>query len=455
MVSRWIPILFAFSDPNKPIIVERADLWDPMWQSRLNYFPSKDKYREFPEFRPGDKEGQLHRIAQPIALWLRHGSERLRVPINAFGWVLVDEIMRYRKISERQLLSILAHDHKGRYELAANLVSIGSRTVWLPWAVRATSGQSIPWLSHSAIYTKLDLTLCSYLPAMVHGTLHTNLSSILWGGLRPSRSFNMFNMIPHFDRRAGFGQRFDNWNSLIFYNPVRIAKGDPYSDELNADGTVAEPPSFDILLAGSGSLNVRGVIPSNFIDKIVIDVKWVAAFGERGGVETEYGSFPAARMPSADTAARSRTTSGSKGPSGSRSAGPQGQPPGRQARSPARRISQKMTIEEPDPEVPREEEEDEEDPGRLLLTYVEGKPNSLLTIYHHSYRGAAIVGWSGTKRDGLRPTRTGGSHRIWRLCLPVPGVWSTQRVRVIALPPLLRHLLQRRGSGQCRFPDCT
>ena len=50
--TRWVPILFAFSDPNKPIIVERVDLWDKEWQDRLNYRPHRYKYREFPVFNP-------------------------------------------------------------------------------------------------------------------------------------------------------------------------------------------------------------------------------------------------------------------------------------------------------------------------------------------------------------------------------------------------------------------
>ena len=139
----------------------------------------------------------------------------------------------------------------------------------------------------------------------------------------------------------------------------------------------------------------------------MIYVKWVARLGKYTPIETDYGSFLAPRIPSADTPpSRGRTASGSKGPSGSRSAGPQAQSVdprlGRQARSPARRVTQKRTVEEPDTDAAPDEEADEEEPGRILRTYAEGEPNGLLTIYHHSYRGAAIVGWSGTKRDGLR-----------------------------------------------------
>ena len=227
----------------------------------------------------------------------------------------------------------------------------------------------------------------------------------------------MFNMIPHFDRRAGLGQRFDNWNSLIYYNPVRVLEGKPYTDEYNADGSVATPPSFEILLAASGSLNVRGVIPSNFIEKIVIDVEWVAVLGERVPLETNYGLFPAPRLASVGASSRGSPRGASREPSGFLSAGSRGQPSGsrsagtrgqsdrarpeRGARSPARRVVQKSTIVGPETDVAPDEPEH---PAEFLRSYTEDQPKSLLTIYHHSYRGASIIGWSGTKRDGLRPT---------------------------------------------------
>ena len=101
----------------------------------------------------------------------------------------------------------------------------------------------------------------------------------------------MLKMIPHYDPRAGYGQRFDNWSSLIFYNPVLVSTGDPYTNEYNADGSAAMPPPCDIYLANSGSLNVRGVIPSNTIRTIVIGVAWVAKIWEHAPVETAHGTF--------------------------------------------------------------------------------------------------------------------------------------------------------------------
>ena len=61
---------------------------------------------------------------------------------------------------------------------------------------------------------------------------------------------------------------------------MRVLTGDTYNNEFNADGSIATPPPFDVYVANSGSVNVRGVIPSNLIDSIVIDVAWVAKIGE-------------------------------------------------------------------------------------------------------------------------------------------------------------------------------
>ena len=54
------------------------------------------------------------------------------------------------------------------------------------------------------------------LPPMVHGTKFFNMQGIIDAGLNAGRTFCMFNMIPHFDARAEMGQRFDDWNSLVF-----------------------------------------------------------------------------------------------------------------------------------------------------------------------------------------------------------------------------------------------
>ena len=58
------------------------------------------------------------------------------------------------------------------------------------------------------------------LPAMVHGTKFFNLQGVLDAGLNAGRTNCMSNMIPHFDARAEMGQRFDDWNSLVFSDPV-------------------------------------------------------------------------------------------------------------------------------------------------------------------------------------------------------------------------------------------
>ena len=170
----------------------------------------------------------------------------------------------------------------------------------------------------------------------------------------------MLKMIPHYDPRAGYGQRFDNWSSLIFYNPVLVSTGDPYTNEYNAGGSVAMPPPFDIYLANSGSLNVRGVIPSNTIRTIVIGVAWVAKIGEHAPVETVHGTFPAPLLAGGTGSPSGlRSARQPEQPNGIRFARQPGQASGsssaRPAHSFARRLSSKTTVDLPDLDISLED----------------------------------------------------------------------------------------------------
>ena len=82
----------------------------------------------------------------------------------------------------------------------------------------------------------------------------------------------MFNMLPHFDARAKIGQRLYHWNSLIHYDPIRLYDGLPFVAMRGTDWQLVEAPKFRIALASSGSLNIRERIPTEFIEKIVVDV---------------------------------------------------------------------------------------------------------------------------------------------------------------------------------------
>ena len=93
--------------------------------------------------------------------------------------------------------------------------------------VRASSGHSIPWLEYGMILHTLDEYEVHALPAMVHGTKVGNLPGILDQGLNAGRTFCMFNMIPHYDARSEMGQRFDDWNSLVFSIPCRLILASP------------------------------------------------------------------------------------------------------------------------------------------------------------------------------------------------------------------------------------
>ena len=117
----------------------------------------------------------------------------------------------------------------------------------------------------------LTRTEVQLLQVMVDGTMFVWLPNIVNEGLKPSRAFSVFNMIPHFDSRAKHGQRFDQWNSLIYYNPIRLHDGLPFVAMRGTDWQPVEAPKFRIALASSGSLNIRERIPTEFVEKIVVD----------------------------------------------------------------------------------------------------------------------------------------------------------------------------------------
>ena len=131
------------------------------------------------------------------------------------------------------MCGLIAHDKKKRFELLALKLD---ETSYQPALIRATSGHSIHWLE----YNKMLYTLNEYdvqaLLAMVHGTKFMSLAGILDGGLNAGREFCMFNMIPHYDARSERGQRYDDWNSLVFFDPARVGQGFPYFTETAPGG---------------------------------------------------------------------------------------------------------------------------------------------------------------------------------------------------------------------------
>ena len=130
----------------------------------------------------------------------------------------------------------------------------------------------------------LSEQLCALLPAMVHGSQQVHANSMLLHGLIPDRDFNMLTMLPHFDRRAAQGQRYDSGNSLVYYSPMRLIKGEPFSVERSPDGKEVQRAAMPIAIASIGSLSVRGRIPSVYVERVVIDCSKIAAFAKRGCV---------------------------------------------------------------------------------------------------------------------------------------------------------------------------
>ena len=66
--------------------------------------------------------------------------------------------------------------------------------------------------------------------------------------------------------RLRSGQRHSQWDALIFVDPRRYSRQQPYYDD-------GDRRDDNILLAQAGSLNVRGPVSINFIGKIVVNAR--------------------------------------------------------------------------------------------------------------------------------------------------------------------------------------
>jgi RNA:NAD 2'-phosphotransferase (TPT1/KptA family) len=210
---QWVPVLGGIDECDDPTAQLRIDFRNPQHRQLINFVSQRDLTPMCQRLNIR----QVHDVSKPISGWLRHALSdqcRRRVPMNRFGWVTLVAIEAVFGVTSDEMLTIADNDRKGRFEILAirkqRRQGQGVATYWFPWAVRAASGHSLTWLDYGTIMVPLTEVLCSQLPAMVHGTQHVHLSSILLYGLVPDREFNMFNMIPHFDPRAAQGQRFDS-----------------------------------------------------------------------------------------------------------------------------------------------------------------------------------------------------------------------------------------------------
>ena len=106
----------------------------------------------------------LHDVSKPIATWLRHGSSFARpagpgkVPISRYGWVDIAVIEDVFGMAHEEMLNIIYQDKKGRFNLHAvhafGTDNQATQKFRYAWAVRATSGHSIPWLNYEALMAK-------------------------------------------------------------------------------------------------------------------------------------------------------------------------------------------------------------------------------------------------------------------------------------------------------------
>ncbi|MCP4243465.1 MAG: RNA 2'-phosphotransferase, partial [bacterium] len=102
---------------------------------------------------PGSAEGV--NASRALSRLLRHTGPHRRatrsgspIAMDTGGWCRVSAVMRQLRLTEANLLALVLHSEKSRFQVAA-LIREG-RPVRL-WTIRATSGHSIEWLDRNRL----------------------------------------------------------------------------------------------------------------------------------------------------------------------------------------------------------------------------------------------------------------------------------------------------------------
>ncbi len=99
-------------------------------------------------------------------------------------WCRESAVMRQLRLTEANLLAIVLHSEKSRFQVAA-LIQEG-RPV-RPWTIRATNGHSIEWPGRNRLSWDIPRELASQVPCCVHlsewcSSLSISVQGLLHGG---------------------------------------------------------------------------------------------------------------------------------------------------------------------------------------------------------------------------------------------------------------------------------
>ena len=174
------------------------------WESaRATYYPFDTRDRS-----QWDAAGLAPRVAQTKACFLvtskrmssllrhPHGMVQLGsdggssefLPMDTGGWALVKHIAKILKVGPSEVLTMCRDNDKKRFQVAMSYGPKPEYSVRPEFAlIRAVQGHSATWLNPYRLYQVLDeRTFKSMFQCLCHGTMISNINSILIRGLTPA-----------------------------------------------------------------------------------------------------------------------------------------------------------------------------------------------------------------------------------------------------------------------------
>ena len=263
--SEWVALTYNY--PRQPTAyITLFRLWEDEECARLGIPIHADPRSAFPGriYMAAVGWRQYHPLPRDLSIHLRHargpGGTHSRAATNRFGWSPIEHITNLLGYTVEQIVAIVRYDYfhqsgKKRFQLALYEPEVPNPN-FPPrlYGIRASSGHSIRWLTFSEVMCQLRPEDCDMLPAMCHGTYWKSIPSILRDGLiargtaRQGRAHVMFSMFPYFGPRCVAGQRYNQWDTIIFSNPRRYSRGLPYYDD-------DDRRDDHVYMAVAGSLN--------------------------------------------------------------------------------------------------------------------------------------------------------------------------------------------------------
>ncbi|KAI8921953.1 tRNA 2'-phosphotransferase 1-like protein [Powellomyces hirtus] len=191
------------------------------------------------------------KVSKALSYVLRHGAEKVNIPIRSDGYVLVSDLAKHpplRNVSLADIQKIVASNEKQRFALREEPRVGTAGTVWL---IRANQGHSV----QVSIEMHQILT-ATEAPVVIHGTFLPSWGTICQQGLKPMtrQHIHFAAGLPGKDAGVISGMRKSCDVYIYIDMPKALASGIPFFRSAN-----------NVILSPG---NERGVILPEFFAKV-------------------------------------------------------------------------------------------------------------------------------------------------------------------------------------------